>query len=278
MDNNISVIILTYNEELNISQALDSVCDWAGEIFILDSFSADKTLEIASNYNCTVYKNEFESFSKQRNYALDKLPIQTEWVLFLDADEWAPEELKNEISSVIKNNPKENGFYIKFKFIWMDKWIKRGIYPTWILRLFRLNSARCEDRSVNEHLIVDGNCGKLQNDFIHEDRKGISAWIAKHNKYATLEANELFKNINQDKYIKASLFGTQGERKRWLRYNVWNQLPPLIRPFFYFFYRYIFRGAFLEGKEAFIYHMLQAFWYRFLIDVKYLYIKRSRMD
>jgi len=273
----LSAIILTYNEEENIAQALDSVCGWVSQVFILDSFSSDKTLEIASKYNCEILRNPFENYSKQRNFALDNFPIQTEWVIFLDADEWLPEVLKKEISLVISSQPKENGFYIKFKFIWMGKWIRRGIYPTWILRLFRNRSARYEDRAVNAHLIVDGVCGNLQNDFIHEDRKGISNWIVKHNKYATLEANELFKNVDQDKYIKASLFGTQAERKRWLRYKVWNHLPPLIRPFFYFFYRYILRGGFLEGKEAFSYHILQAFWFQFLIDVKYLDIKRSKM-
>jgi len=278
MENNISVIILTYNEELNISQALDSVCDWAGEIFILDSFSADKTLEIASKYDCEILQNHFENYSKQRNFALDNFPIQTEWVFFLDADEWAPEELKNEISSVLRNNPRENGFYIKRKLIWMGKWIRRGVYPTWILRLFRNKSARWEDRSVNEHLIVDGTCGYLKLDFIHEEKKGISDWIAKHNKYAVLEANELFKNMDHNKYLKINLFGAQGERRRWLRHKIWNKLPPLIRPFLYFFYRYILKGGFLDGKPAFIYHFLQALWFPLLIDIKYMEMKKAKFE
>ena len=240
-----------------------------------DSFSSDNTTGIATGFDCKILQNSFENYSKQRNFALDNFPIQTEWVFFLDADEWISDELKYEITYRISNKPKENGFFIKFKFIWMGKWIRRGIYPTWILRLFRNNFARCEDRSVNEHLIIEGECGYLQNDFIHEDQKGISDWIAKHNKYASLEANELFKNIDQ-KNIKANFFGSQAERKRWLRYKIWNRLPPLIRPFFYFFYRYILQGGFLDGKEAFIYHILQAFWTQFLIDAKYLEMKRSK--
>ena len=112
------------------------------------------------------------------------MPIETEWVFFLDADEWLPDDLKREIAEVVARNPEENGFYIKWRLIWMGKWIRRGYYPTWILRLFRHGQAHCEDRAVNEHIIVDGKTGQLRHDFMHEDRKGISDWIAKHNGYA----------------------------------------------------------------------------------------------
>ena len=177
--NNISVLILTYNEEINLSQALESVKNWAREIFVIDSGSTDNTVQIAKEFGCVVAENTFEDYAKQRNYALENLPISTEWVLFLDADECLTYELKNEISNVICDNPEENGFYIKYKFIWMGRWIKRGYYPTWILRLFRYGKARCENRQVNEHIIVEGQTGYLQNDFIHEDKKGIGDWVAK---------------------------------------------------------------------------------------------------
>ena len=269
---NVAVVILTYNEEFNIAQALDSVVGWARETFVLDSFSTDRTLEIAGCYPCVILQNCFDNFAEQRNFALDQLPIKTEWVFFLDADEWFPDDLKREIAEVIASNPKENGFYIKRRLIWMGKWIKRGYYPTWILRLFRHGQAHCEDRAVNEHIIVDGKTGQLRHDFMHEDRKGISDWIAKHNGYAMREALELFNKRAAEGYqeIDARLFGTQAQRKRWLRYKVWNRLPPLIRPFLYFFYRYVLTGGFLDGRAAFVYHFLQGLWYPFLIDVYYL--------
>jgi glycosyltransferase involved in cell wall biosynthesis len=268
----VAVVILTYNEELNIAQALDSVTGWANEIFILDSLSTDRTLEIARRYGCHIAQNRFENYAKQRNYALDRLPIRAEWVLFLDADEWLPDALKQEISIVIAVSPEENGFYLNRRLIWMGRWIRRGYYPSWILRLFRHGKGRCEDRAVNEHLIVDGKIGQLRNDFIHEDRKGVTEWIAKHNGYATREALELLNTRSARGYleIKARLSGAQAERKRWLRYKVWNRMPPLIRPFFYFFYRYVLRGGFADGRPAFIFHFLHALWYRILIDVKYL--------
>lgn len=272
---NVAVVILTYNEEKNIAQALASVQGWANEVFVLDSFSADQTELVASEFDCVFVQNKFENYAKQRNFAVDHLPIRSEWVLFLDADEWVPDSLKQEISALVVRSPEENGFFIKWRLIWMGRWIRRGYYPTWILRLFRHGKARCEDRAVNEHLVVEGKTGRLREDFMHEDRKGVSDWIAKHNGYATREAVELFNSRNAAGYqeIDAKLFGTQAQRKRWLRYKVWNRMPPLIRPFFYFFYRYVLTGGFLEGRPAFIYHFLQALWYPLLIDIKFLEMK-----
>ncbi len=268
----LAVIILTYDEEANIAQALASVTGWADQVFVLDSFSSDRTPEIARRFDCQIATNKFENFSKQRNYALDHLQIDCEWVFFLDADEWLPDALKKEISALIATSPPENGFFVNRRLIWMGKWIRRGYYPTWILRLFRRGRGRCEDRTVNEHLIVDGPTGRLRNDLMHEDRKGVSEWIAKHNGYTTLEALELL-NIRVAREcgeMDARLFGTQAEVKRWLRYRVWNRLPPLVRPLFYFFYRFVLTCGFLDGRKAFAYHFLQALWYPMLIDIKYL--------
>ena len=274
-NNSLAVIVLTYNEEANLAQALRSVSGWANEIFVLDSGSTDRTEAVAKQFDCIFVQNKFENYAKQRNIAIDNLPIRSEWVLFLDADEWLPDLLKQEISELVTGNPEENGFFIKWRLIWMGRWIRRGYYPTWILRLYRLGKARCEDRAINEHLVVEGKTGHLRNDFMHEDRKGVSDWIIKHNDYATREARELFNLRNTSGYqeIDAKIFGTQAQRKRWLRYVVWNRLPPLVRPFLYYFYRYILTGAFLEGKPAFIYHFLQALWYPLLIDIKYLEMK-----
>lgn len=275
MKANLAVIILTYNEQENIAQALNSVCGWAQQVFVLDSFSTDRTLEIVKEYPCAVVQNPFENYATQRNYAIRHLPINTEWILFLDADEWLPDDLKQEISSLIETRPKENGFYIKRRMIWMGQWIRRGYYPTWILRLFRNGKGHCEDRAVNEHLIVEGNVGYLHRDFVHEDRKGVTDWINKHNRYATREAEELFKNSEQANNIAPRFFGSQAQRKRWLRYRIWNHLPPLIRPFIFVFYRYFLKGGFLDGRAAFVYHFLQALWFPLLIDIKYLEMKQS---
>lgn len=270
----VAVIILTFNEEKNIAHALDSVCGWAREVFVFDSFSTDATLRVAERYPCKIVQHRFENYGRQRNAALDELPVTAEWILFLDADEWLTQDVKREIEELIAKSPNENGFYLNRRLLWMGSWIRRGYYPTWILRLFRRGKARCEDRAVNEHLIVDGSTGFLQNDFVHEDHNGLTRWIEKHNQYATREALELLKRGSEGE-IEARFWGTQPERKRWIRHKVWNRMPPLARPLIYFGYRYVARGGFLDGLAGLSYHFLQALWFPMLVDLKYLEMKRD---
>lgn len=261
----ISVIILTYNEELNISQAINSIKGWADEVIVLDSFSEDKTVEIAQNLGAKIYKNKFINYSIQRNHALN-LPSIGDWILFLDADEYLEEDLKNEISSAIKN-PDIDAYYMKFRLIWNDVWIKRGYYPTWILRLGRKNQLKCDERPVNEHLeCISNKTGRLKYDIMNKSQKPLTDWMIKHVRYAQGEANQLFIE-HKEKY---NFFGNQLNRKRWIKVNVWNNLPVVVRPFMYFIYRYILRLGFLDGKKAFHYHFLQAFIFFSQIDMLYL--------
>lgn len=270
----VTVIILTFNEAPNLPQALASVAGWAEQVIVLDSYSTDGTVDIAREYGCDVYQHRFEDYAKQRNHGLT-LPIRNEWVLFLDADEWLPLGLKQEIGEVIARNPPENGFYINRRLIWMGRWIRHGYYPTWILRLFRRGKGRCEERGVNEHLIVEPPVGRLEHDFVHEDRKDLAEWIAKHVRYARREAEDLRKRGRgaAQEEIGARFFGVQAERKRWLRRHVWERLPAFVRPWMYFAYRYLLRGGWLDGKEAFIYHFLHGLWYMLLIDAFWLGMK-----
>lgn len=278
MQPDLSVIILTHNEQANLPQALDSVSGWAKRVFVVDSFSSDGTVEIARRYGCKVFQYRFEGFPQQRNRALSELPIETEWVLFLDADEWMPDELKAEIAARIGENPVEQGFFLRRRFYWMGAWVRRGYYPVWILRLFRHGHASCEDRSVNEHMVLHGAAGFLRHDFIHQDRKPVAEWIEKHNRYAVKEARELFRTQAQPTKLAARFFGPQAERVRWLRERVYNRLPPILRPFLLFGYRVVLCGGMLDGWRAVLYHFLQAFWYPLLIDVNFLEeVKQSRV-
>ena len=243
----LAVIILTYNEEANIAQALSNVVGWADDVFVLDSMSTDGTLAIAKQYECHVAKHPFEDYGKQRNYALSTLPIRSEWVFFLDADELLSDALKDEIGDIIATSPTENGFYVNRRFLWMGRWIRRGYYPCWILRLLRHGKGRCEDRAINEHLIVEGTTGHLSSDLIHEDRRGVGEWITKHNRVRHARgpgARASRSRSPASRALDARLFGAQPERKRWIRQRVWNRLPPLVRPFVYFTYRYVLRSGF----------------------------------
>ncbi len=272
----VAVIIITYNEEANIAQCLESVCGWSRQVFLVDSFSKDRTLEIAKRFDCEVVQNAFTGHPQQLNWALDHLPLQTEWILFLDADEWAPQELRNEISAVVGRNPPENGFSIRWRFIWMGQWVRRGYYEKWLIRLMRRGVARWEQREVNQHLIVEGTTGHLQSDFVHDNHKGLADWTQKHIRYARLEAEQLFRHSKEDEDISARFWGTQAERTRWIRLRIYNRLPPLIRPALYFFYRVVIRMGFLDGWQAMLYHFLHAFWCPLLIDLFYLEMKQQK--
>lgn len=207
-------------------------------------------------------------------------PIHAEWVLFLDADEWLPDDLKAEIAEMIARRPEANGFYLNRRLMWMGRWIRRGYYPTWILRLFRHGRGRCEERAVNEHIVVEGRVGQLKHDFIHEDRNPISRWVAKHDRYATAEAQAL---IDPESEQPGDLWSSQAARKRWVRRNVWNRMPPLVRPVLYYGYRYLLRGGILDGRAGLAYHVLQGLYFPMLIDVKFVEMmgeraKTSRRD
>lgn len=265
----ISAIILTFNEELNIEGCFKSVVDWVREVIIIDSYSTDKTLEIAKKYNAKIFQHPFENQAKQFNWALDNLDIKGEWILRLDADERMTPELFKEIDITLPKIPSDvSGFYIMRKVFFMKQWIRYGgYYPTWLLRLFRKGIARFEEREMDEHLkLSSGKILKLKNAFFEEDQKDLTIWIAKHNGYAKREAQAI---LNPEKnLITPSLFGSQVEQKRWFKEKIYNHLPLFIRPFLYFIYRYIFRLGFLDGKSGMIFHFLQGWWYRFLVDAK----------
>lgn len=266
----LTVVILTFNESVNIRQAIDNTISWAKAVFVLDSGSQDDTVEIAKAMGAQVFHRVFDNYAAQRNYAIKELPISTEWMLFLDADEYLTEALKTEISDLLTGTPAHQGYYLKRRFYFMGKWIRfGGYYPTWLLRLFRKDAAYCE-REINEHIRVKGTTGKLLNDFADNNHKDFTDWLSKHNKYATFEAEQLAlpsQNLGR-------LTGSQAERKQWIRERIWSTLlPPLIRPFFYFIYRYLIRLGFLDGKIGFIFHFMHALAYQFIIDIKYLEIK-----
>lgn len=274
MNVNVAVIILTFNEELNLPYALASVRGWAREVFVLDSFSSDRTVELAVADGCTVVQHRFVDYGSQRNFALSELPITAEWVFFLDADERLSDGLKREITAKIAEVPRENGFFVRFRLLWMGKWIRHGYYGAWLLRLFRHGHARCEARAANEHVIVDGELGHLHHDILHEDHNGLTRWIEKHNAYATKEAEALLLEPPEGE-LDARLLGTQTQRKRWIKLRLWNRLPPIARPLVYFGYRYVLRGGFLDGPEGLSYHMLQGLWLWLLVDLKYLEMQRA---
>lgn len=271
----ISILIPTLNEEKNIRYALESV-KWASEIFVVDSFSIDKTEEICKEYlNVKFIQHKFEGYAKQKNWALDNLPWSNEWIFILDADEQITPELKEELVSII-NNPQNDieCWYVNRRFIFLGKWIKHcGWYPSWNLRFFKKGKARYEDRAVDEHMIASGKVGYLKSDMIHEDHKGISAWIAKHNKYSTLEAEEQMKK--RETGFRTKFFGAGPVEKKRVLKNLFYKLP--CRPILRFLYMYFYKLGFLDGYAGFVFCVLRAF-QEFYINIKIKELKLKKRN
>jgi glycosyltransferase involved in cell wall biosynthesis len=265
----VSVIILTLNEEVNIENCLRSVYGWSDDIHVVDSFSKDKTVELAMKYTDKIYRVKEDHWANLRNWALRNLPLKYDWVLFLDADERLTENLKKEIVDVLSTPQKVNGFYIKRRFIFMGKWLKHGDLYSKVLRLFKRQFVEYIPVGDVEYAKVKGDVGLLKYDMIHEDRKGISKWIEKHNRISD-RAAEYYLNRKRRSLLasKEKDSEIEGGQRIWIREVIWERIPLILQPIAAFLYQYILKLGFLDGLEGFIYHFLQAFWYRILIYIK----------
>ena len=277
----ISTIILTFNEDKHIERCINSTKDIASEIFIVDSFSTDSTVKLAENLGAKVFQQKWmNNHAKQFNWGLENLPIKTEWILRLDADEYLRPELVSEIKEKLPELDKDvAGVIFKRRVYFMNRWIKHGgYYPTYLLRLWRFGSGKYEERWMDEHVKLErGKATTFANDFVDDNLNNLTWWTNKHNNYATREAIDLlnikYKFLKSDS-INAELSQQQDKRKRWVKENFYTYIPLFLRPFLYFIYRYIFRLGFLDGIPGLIWHFLQGFWYRFLVDAKIYDIER----
>lgn len=253
MSARISVLIPTFNEEPNIAQCLSSVLGWADDVFVVDSYSTDRTVAIANEMGATVVQHKFEGYAEQKNWAMDTLPLRNEWLLILDADEYVTPESREEMAGIAAaDGAGFDGFHINRRFIFYGKWIKHcGWYPSWHLRFFRHRLGRYENRPVDEHVILNGKAGRLKHDLMHRDCRDMDWWIAKHNKYATLNAiayGQVESKQYSDERIRPKFFGSHVERRRFLKERVWRHLPA--RGLLFFLYLYIFRLGFLDGRKG----------------------------
>jgi len=272
----ITVIILTYNEEIHIQRCIESVSSIAKEMFVVDCFSADKTKEIAQNLGATVIQKKWPGNQAiQMNWALETLPITTKWVLRLDADEYLLPELIEEMKQKLNDvNDEVTGVVFKRRHIFLGKWMKHGIYPVKLLRLFQYQKAICEQRWMDEHIqLLEGTSIEFEHDFVDHNLNNLMWFISKHNGYAIREAidEELSLLYTTSSEVKLS---KQAEGKRRKKHQYAKQ-PLFWRSFAYFVFRYFFKLGFLEGKEGFLWHFLQGWWYRTLVDAKIYEIKKA---
>lgn len=251
----VSVLIPTYNEELNLADCLASVSGWASEIYIIDSFSTDETLNIAKRFGAHILQRAYDNPAQQKNWALDNIEFAFEWVLILDADERVPQVLREEIEGITASGGNGfDGFYLNRRFIFYGKWIKHcGWYPSWNLRLFRHRLGRYEQRDIHEHIILNGSAGYCRRDLIHEDLRDLTHWIAKHNRYASAEAAENYRTVQgaATSGVSPSLIKGPVERKRALKDRILIRLPVPVRSVLFFLYMYFFNLGFLDGIRGF---------------------------
>ncbi len=277
----ISVVILTYNEENNIKDCIDSVYGFADEIFVVDSGSTDNTLTILNGYpEVKVINHPFENYSQQRNWAINTLPFSTDWILNMDADHRLTPEFKQDVAEHFDKGVDidVNGFLTSRRTMFMGKWIKYGgHYPTYHAVLFRKGFGQCEDKLYDQHFKVEGKTLKIKGDIIDLITESLSTFTIRHDKWSNLEAWQQFAvSKNEADTIQGSLSADNPIAQRRYLKNLYETFPLFVRPFIYFFIRYFLRLGFLDGTRGLIFHFLQCFWFRFLIDAKIYELKQQQ--
>jgi len=267
----ISTLILTLNEEENLSRCLFSL-GWCDDIVVLDSLSSDRTVEIARSAGARFIQRRFDDYASQRNYGLENIEYKHSWTLMLDADEVVPPELVQEIREVLsKYGDGISLFRIRRKDYFMGMWIRRSSgYPTWFGRLVKLGHVRVE-RAINEEYKTDGEIGFLEGHFHHYPfNKGFSAWFEKHNRYSAKEAELMLQGGMEYPALADFFCGDPATRRRAVKALVY-RLP--FRPLLMFLALYIFRGGFLDGRAGFTFCLLRSF-YEFMINCKIKELRR----
>lgn len=279
---NIVAVVLAYNEAIHLDRCLTRLRPWVREIVVVDSFSSDATVSIAEGHGATVLRNRWTNHSRQFNWALSNLRGDAEWVLRIDADEYLSDESVLEIQNRLGSCPAEIcGINFDRTVIFQAKKINFGGFRHKTLRLFRRGLGRCETRWMDEHIVVSGDTLDFSGELLDHNLNTLTWWIQKHNQYACREAVDLlnlrYGFLPQD-CADAIKGAKQAAAKRWLKERVYSHLPGGIRAGIYFLYRYFVRLGFLDGGRGFVFHFLQGYWYRLVVDLKVSEVIRHMGD
>lgn len=265
----LTAIILTKNESKNIGPCLESIKGFAKRVVVVDSGSTDDTVEIAKRYGADVYYNKFEYYAKQFNWGIDNTNITTKWILRLDADERFTPELCAEAEALMEKHADDdvNGITMEAWLYFLNRKLSHGLSKKRKLMIFKTGIGRIEDRKRDAHTILAwGRSVYAKNRFIHHDFKDITSFIEKYNFYAIRELQDYIEykkgasqEIRTDELI-------QKQRKK--KFGIYYKAPMFLRAWLWFIYNYYFRLGFLDGREGYIFHYLECYWYRFLVDAK----------
>ncbi|VDC33962.1 glycosyltransferase family 2 protein [Pseudogemmobacter humi] len=271
----LTAIIMSLNEEQHITRCIESLRPVAERIVVVDSFSTDRTIEIAQRLGAEVLQNRFVSHAHQYQWALDRLGVTSAWILRVDADEYLETVLQQSILEFLADPGAVNAVFLRRKIVFLGRPILHGFfYPLKILRLYRTGQGRMEQRRMDEHITVDTPvCRTLDGDLVDDNLNCLAWWSSKHIGYARKEAWEIIA-CRQGGQSAPPLSGA-ARRKRFLKNRVYNRLPSALRSTLYFFYRYVIGLGFLDGKAGFFFHFLQAYWYRTYVDATLYEIERQ---
>lgn len=264
----VSVVILTLNAAETIGATLDSAIALSDDVHVVDSGSTDATLDIARNAGARVVSHPFDSYGAQRNWAIATLNIKHDWQLHLDADERVSDALASELRELFSGEgppPAIAGYYIPRLVHFHQQPIRHGgMWPIFHMRLFRRGCGHCESRKYDQHFYVDGQSAQLKGPMIDDIRLTLTEWSARHNRWADAEVDEIL--APSDGVIPPGN-ATPVAKKRAQRAG-YNRAPLFWRALGLFFYRYVFKLGFLDGRWGLIFFVLQTFWFRFLVDAK----------
>ena len=281
MSTSITAIVLTYNEERHIVRCLQSLAGVCEEVLVVDSFSTDGTVALAEQLGARVVQHAFENQAQQFNWAISSCSPRGEWLWRVDADEYISAELGRKVREAVATcAPDVNGLYVNKRIVFLGRpLLHGGWYPAPQIKVIRKGFGESERKVMDEHLVVtSGRTLRIDGDQTDENLNDLTWWTQKHNQYASREAvNMLQMRYGMDAEggeVSARLFGNDAERKRWLKVR-YARMPLFVRPFCNFFYRYVLRGGFRDGKAGFVWHVLQGFWYRMLVDAKIYELLRS---
>jgi acetyltransferase-like isoleucine patch superfamily enzyme/glycosyltransferase involved in cell wall biosynthesis len=249
----IDVMIIAFNEALNLPHCLEALQGWTRKVFVIDSGSTDGTPELVESYGATCVHHAWEGYARQKNWGLNNLPFESDWLLIVDADEVVTEDLRRrmlDIASRPIDEVEENGFFINRLTYFVGRPIRHcGYYPNWNMRFFKRGKGYYEDREVHEHIIIENPVGYIKELLLHNDRRGLEHYMAKHNRYSTLEAQAILADIKglNDSAAQPKLSGAT-KRRRFLKRWVAPYLP--LPGFWRFVYMYILRAGFLDGRTG----------------------------
>lgn len=271
----IAVIILTFNESKHIGRCVQNLRQVSDDIYVIDAYSTDDTVAIAESYGAKVFQNKWVNYADQFEWAFKNCGITAPWLMRMDADEYLEPALIAEINDRMLEIPEDvAGIYLKRKVLFKGKWIRHGgFYPHILMRIWRNGQGSLERRMMDEHIVVSGGRTIMfKENMVDYNLNSIHWWVNKHNNYAIKEMADLM-NIKyrffetDERLLNSETSNSQAKRKRILKEKVYSSLSPGIRASLYFFYRFIIRLGFLDGYRGFIFHFMQGYWYRLLVDV-----------